>query len=182
MHYILRVLDWSMRGRFDSELVSVSQWFNGRTPVCKTGDLRFKSRLRQQIFISIFIIYPINFCTKLIYNCNLKLVSLLNMKVNSTKYPLVWLLSLELWMRALHSESWIQHNHLRNWDICHTVGPPFVSCVAELWCLGIKPLWHSSPSLCHSEYSDADRTGISWGVIKDGNHWAWGPYYRVDDH
>ena len=34
-----------MRGRFDFELVSVSQWFNGITPVRKTGDMRFKSQL-----------------------------------------------------------------------------------------------------------------------------------------
>ena len=39
-----------MRGRFDSELVSVAHWFNGRTPVRKTGDLRFKSQLRHKIF------------------------------------------------------------------------------------------------------------------------------------
>ena len=26
-----------------------------------------------------------------------------------------------------------QHIRLRNWDICHTVGPTFVSCVIELY-------------------------------------------------
>ena len=39
-----------MRGRFDSDLVSVSQWFNDRTPVRKTGDLRFKCQLRHKFF------------------------------------------------------------------------------------------------------------------------------------
>ena len=38
-----------MRGKpSNSELVSVSQWFNGRSPVHKTGDLRFKFWLRHK--------------------------------------------------------------------------------------------------------------------------------------
>ena len=40
----------NMRGKFDSELVSVSQWFNSRTPVCKTGDMRFISQLKHKLF------------------------------------------------------------------------------------------------------------------------------------
>ena len=39
-----------MAGRFDSELVPMFQWFNGRVPVCKTGDLRFKSWLGHKFF------------------------------------------------------------------------------------------------------------------------------------
>ena len=39
-----------MRGRFDTELVSLSQWFIGRTPVRKTGDLKFKSQLTHNFF------------------------------------------------------------------------------------------------------------------------------------
>ena len=39
-----------MRGKFDSELVSVSQWSNDRTPVLNTGDVKFKSQLRHKIF------------------------------------------------------------------------------------------------------------------------------------
>ena len=57
----------------------------------------------------------------------------------------------------------------------------FVSCVVEVCRLGLEPLWHSSPSLCHSENAEANRTGISWGVRKYGNLWARGPGYRVDD-
>ena len=28
---------------------------------------------------------------------------------------------------------YFQHSHLRNWDICHTVGSTFVSCVVEVF-------------------------------------------------
>ena len=50
VHYVLWVLGWSMRGKFDSELVSVSHWFSGRMSVRKTVDLRFKSQLRHKLF------------------------------------------------------------------------------------------------------------------------------------
>ena len=33
-----------------------------------------------------------------------------------------------------------QHIQLRNWDICHTVGPMFISCVVEVYRLGLEPL------------------------------------------
>ena len=33
-----------------------------------------------------------------------------------------------------------QHIHLWNWEICHTVGPSFVSFVAEVCCLELEPL------------------------------------------
>ena len=56
--------------------------------------------------------------------------------------------SVELFFNLLNS--W-------NWDIFHTVGPNFVSCVAEVCRLGLESLWHSSPPLCHSEDADADR-------------------------
>ena len=40
--------------RVDCELVSVSQWFNGRAPVHKTEDLRFKSQIRHNFSLSIY--------------------------------------------------------------------------------------------------------------------------------
>ena len=57
---------------FYFELVSVSQWSNGRTPVRKTGDLRFKSQLRHKFFSQYLsykydhLIYKINMfvCSK----------------------------------------------------------------------------------------------------------------------
>ena len=39
-----------MRRMFVCELVSVSHWSNGRAPVRKTGDMRFKSQLRHKFF------------------------------------------------------------------------------------------------------------------------------------
>ena len=48
--------------------------------------------------------------------------------------------------------------------------------VVEVYRLGLEPLWHSSPPLCNT---DADRTGIYWGVRKDGNDWMRAPGYRV---
>ena len=53
--------------------------------------------------------------------------------------------------------------------------PTFVSCVVGVCCLGLEPLWHSCLPLCHSGNADADQTGISWVVRKDGNHWTRGP-------
>ena len=47
-------LGLKLERKFDSELVYVSQWFNGRMPALKTRDLRFKSQVRQ-IFLSIII-------------------------------------------------------------------------------------------------------------------------------
>ena len=58
-------------------------------------------------------------------------------------------------------ELFSQHIYLRNLDICHTVGPTFVSCVVEICRLGLESLRHSYPPLCHSEDAEADRTGIS---------------------
>ena len=46
--------DNDMRGWFDSELVSVSQWFNYRMPVRKTRDLRFKSQLKHKFSLNIY--------------------------------------------------------------------------------------------------------------------------------
>ena len=54
-------------------------------------------------------------------------------------------------------------------------GPTFVPCVLEVCRLGLEPLWHSSPPLCHSENTESEQIGISSGVRKDGNHWARGP-------
>ena len=56
-------------------------------------------------------------------------------------------------------------------------------CIMCRWSLPprIGTLWHSSPPLCHSENADTDRTGISLGVRKGGDHWARDPGYRVDD-
>ena len=69
-----------------------------------------------------------------------------------------------------------QHIHLRNWDLCHTVRSSFISPFRRSLPAGIgTTVWHSPPPLCHSENADADRTGISCYVRKDGNHWARGP-------
>ena len=43
----------------------------------------------------------------------------------------------------------------------------------------LATLWYSSPLLCHSENADVSRTGIYWGVRKDGHHCVRGPGYRV---
>ena len=59
----------SMRGRLDSELVSVSQWFNGKSPVHKTGDLRLKSQLRYK-FISQYL--SVNSIFKAVGNRNIQ--------------------------------------------------------------------------------------------------------------
>ena len=68
----------------------------------------------------------------------------------------------------IYSKCWVtfQHIHLRNWDICLPVWTIFVSCIVEICRLELEPLWHSSPTLCHSGNAEADRTGISWGVRK----------------
>ena len=81
-----------------------------------------------------------------------------------------------------YSKCWtiFQLIHLLNWDICHIVGSTLVSYIVEVCHLGLEPLWHLSLPLCHSENSDAEWTGI-WGVRKDGNYWARGPGYRVDN-
>ena len=54
-------------------------------------------------------------------------------------------------------------------------------CIVKVCCLGLEHLWPSSPSLCHFKTAHALRTGISWGVRKDRNHWTQGPGYRVND-
>ena len=61
-----------MRGRFDSELVSVSQWLNVRTPVRKTGDLRFKSELRGNFYLNIYHIKNVSNENTLFYKCLLE--------------------------------------------------------------------------------------------------------------
>ena len=53
--------------------------------------------------------------------------------------------------------------------------PSFKTCVVEVCRLGLKPLWHSSQSLCRSENADAGWKRTSWGATKDENHWARGP-------
>ena len=59
------------------------------------------------------------------------------------------------------------HSHLRNWDICRIVRPTFVSLCRRSVPPGIgTTVWLSSLPLCHSE--DAARSGIVWGVRKDG--------------
>ena len=69
-------------------------------------------------------------------------------------------------------ELFFQHIHLRNWDIYHTVGPNFVSLCRRSLPPGIgATVWHTSPPL---SLENADRTGISWGVRKDRNHWMRG--------
>ena len=74
-----------------------------------------------------------------------------------------------------------QHIHLRNRGICQTMRPTFAFLCRRSLPPGTgTTVWHSSPPLCHSENADTDRTGISWGVRKDGNHWARGPGYRVN--
>ena len=62
-----------------------------------------------------------------------------------------------------YSKCWVifQHIQLQNRDICHTVGPSFISYVVEVCCLGLEPLWCSSLPLCHSENTDANWTGFS---------------------
>ena len=75
-----------------------------------------------------------------------------------------------------------KHTQLRNWDICHTVGPTCVSLCRKSLQHGIwTTVWHSSPLLCHSENADADLIETPRGVRKDGNHRSRGPKYRVDD-
>ena len=75
-----------------------------------------------------------------------------------------------------YSKRWaiFQHTRLRDWNICQTVGPTFVSCV--VWSLphGIGTIV-TLISSCHSEDANADRTGIPWCVREHGNHWAQGP-------
>ena len=72
-----------MRGRFDSELVCVSQWYNGRTPVRKTGDLRLKSHLRHNFFPQdLSYIGPTD-----IQNYNIKLESVSGMKLEKRENP-----------------------------------------------------------------------------------------------
>ena len=43
------------------------------------------------------------------------------------------------------------------------------SFVVEVCRLGLKPLCDTQLHLCHSENADVHRTGISWGVRKDGS-------------
>ena len=59
--------------------------------------------------------------------------------------------------------------------------PLLYPCVVEVCRLELEPLWHSSLPLCYSDNPDAHRTGISWGVRKDGNQWARDPDCRMDD-
>ena len=70
----------------------------------------------------------------------------------------------------IYSKYWVifQHIHLWNWDICHIVGPTFVSYVLEVCRLRLEPQWHSSPPHCRSDNADADRTGISWFFLLFG--------------
>ena len=68
--------------------------------------------------------------------------------------------------QALH----LRHLAIRPWtwiaSLCRESVPPGI----------ITTVWHSSPPLCHSLNADGDRTGISRGVRKDGNHWAGFPH------
>ena len=68
-----------------------------------------------------------------------------------------------------------QHIPHRNWDFCHIMGPTFVFLCRRSLSPGIgTTVRHSSLLLCHSENGDADQTGISWGIRKNGNHWERG--------
>ena len=67
------------------------------------------------------------------------------------------------------------HIHHQNWDICHIVGSTFVTqCRRKL-----PPGIGTTVTLISVSLSfwkrRLDRTRISWGVRKDGNHWVRGP-------
>ena len=54
------------------------------------------------------------------------------------------------WNRYRKCWAIFPHIRLRNWHICHTLGPTFVPCVVEIW------VWNHCDTLlrlCHSELS-----------------------------